>query len=109
MMDFDALDMLKHQNEGLAAAKLMARINLSRAEQRQIDARAVEIVRQARTQTKNKGLMETFLEEFGLSNNEGLALMCLAESLLRVPDPETAESGESQAGPYRLILPYQSR
>ena len=35
--------------------------------------------------------METFLEEFGLSNNEGLALMCLAESLLRVPDAKTAD------------------
>ena len=35
--------------------------------------------------------MESFLEEFGLSNAEGLALMCLAEALLRVPDDETAD------------------
>jgi len=35
--------------------------------------------------------MENFLEEFGLSNSEGLALMCLAESLLRVPDAKTAD------------------
>ena len=35
--------------------------------------------------------MESFLEEFGLSNAEGLALMCLAEALLRVPDEETAD------------------
>ncbi|MEL6210878.1 MAG: proline dehydrogenase family protein, partial [Pseudomonadota bacterium] len=32
-----------------------------------------------------------FLEEFGLSNSEGLALMCLAEALLRVPDAETRD------------------
>ena len=35
--------------------------------------------------------MESFLQEFGLSNKEGLALMCLAEALLRVPDRETAD------------------
>ncbi|HRK65690.1 MAG TPA: proline dehydrogenase family protein, partial [Terricaulis sp.] len=38
-----------------------------------------------------KGVMESFLEEFGLSNAEGLALMCLAEALLRVPDEDTAD------------------
>ena len=40
---------------------------------------------------RRKGVMESFLEEFGLSNPEGLALMCLAEALLRVPDEETAD------------------
>ena len=32
-----------------------------------------------------------FPEEFGLSNKEGVALMCLAEALLRVPDTRTAD------------------
>ena len=35
--------------------------------------------------------MESFLQEFGLSNKEGLVLMCLAEALLRVPDADTAD------------------
>ena len=35
--------------------------------------------------------LDAFLQEFGLSNKEGIALMCLAESLLRVPDEETAD------------------
>ncbi len=34
--------------------------------------------------------METLLKEYPLSSNEGLALMRLAEALLRVPDAETA-------------------
>ena len=38
------------------------------------------------------GLMEVFLAEYGLSTQEGIALMCLAESLLRVPDAETIDA-----------------
>ena len=40
---------------------------------------------------KNPGLMEVFLAEYGLSTDEGIALMCLAEALLRVPDAETID------------------
>ena len=35
------------------------------------------------------GLMEVFLAEYGLSTSEGVALMCLAEAFLRVPDAAT--------------------
>ena len=38
------------------------------------------------------GLMEVFLAEYGLSTREGIALMCLAEALLRVPDAETMDA-----------------
>ena len=38
------------------------------------------------------GMMELFLAEYGLSTDEGIALMCLAESLLRVPDTETIDA-----------------
>jgi RHH-type proline utilization regulon transcriptional repressor/proline dehydrogenase/delta 1-pyrroline-5-carboxylate dehydrogenase len=37
------------------------------------------------------GLMEVFLAEYGLSTKEGVALMCLAEALLRVPDADTMD------------------
>jgi RHH-type proline utilization regulon transcriptional repressor/proline dehydrogenase/delta 1-pyrroline-5-carboxylate dehydrogenase len=36
--------------------------------------------------------MEVFLAEYGLSTEEGVALMCLAEALLRVPDAETVDA-----------------
>ena len=39
-----------------------------------------------------QGLMEKFLGEYGLSTDEGVALMCLAEALLRVPDSETMDA-----------------
>jgi RHH-type proline utilization regulon transcriptional repressor/proline dehydrogenase/delta 1-pyrroline-5-carboxylate dehydrogenase len=38
------------------------------------------------------GVMEQFLGEYGLSTREGVALMCLAEALLRVPDSETVDA-----------------
>jgi RHH-type proline utilization regulon transcriptional repressor/proline dehydrogenase/delta 1-pyrroline-5-carboxylate dehydrogenase len=53
--------------------------------------RALDLVETARATGRRKGMMESFLEEFGLSNAEGLALMCLAEALLRVPDAETRD------------------
>ncbi|MFO1106563.1 MAG: bifunctional proline dehydrogenase/L-glutamate gamma-semialdehyde dehydrogenase PutA [Amaricoccus sp.] len=37
------------------------------------------------------GVMEAFLAEYGLSTDEGVGLMCLAEALLRVPDAETID------------------
>ena len=36
--------------------------------------------------------MQGFLAEYGLSTREGVALMCLAEALLRVPDTETIDA-----------------
>ena len=36
-------------------------------------------------------VMEAFLAEYGLSTDEGVGLMCLAEALLRVPDAETID------------------
>ena len=36
--------------------------------------------------------MEVFLAEYGLSTDEGVALMCLAEALLRVPDADTIDA-----------------
>lgn len=42
--------------------------------------------------TAKPGLMEVFLAEYGLSTREGVALMCLAEALLRVPDAPTIDA-----------------
>lgn len=56
----------------------------------QIQDRARSLVKYLREETK-PGLMELMLSEYGLSTEEGIALMCLAEALLRVPDPETMD------------------
>jgi proline dehydrogenase len=52
---------------------------------------AIDWVERCRKKSDRAGTLDAFLQEFGLSNQEGIALMCLAESLLRVPDAETAD------------------
>ena len=54
--------------------------------------RAREQVRQCRAAGYRAGTLDAFLQEFGLSNREGVTLMCLAEALLRVPDEPTADA-----------------
>ncbi|QIE43174.1 bifunctional proline dehydrogenase/L-glutamate gamma-semialdehyde dehydrogenase PutA (plasmid) [Rhodobacteraceae bacterium SC52] len=53
--------------------------------------RATSLVKGIRDDSR-PGLMEVFLAEYGLSTEEGVALMCLAEALLRVPDDETIDA-----------------
>ncbi len=61
------------------------------AETRQaISTRAIHFIKRVR-ETSDPGIMRSFLAEYGLSTAEGVALMCLAEALLRVPDAETVD------------------
>lgn len=60
-------------------------------ERRRIGDTAVTFVEAVRERS-DPGLMEVFLAEYGLSTREGVALMCLAEALLRVPDAETIDA-----------------
>lgn len=53
---------------------------------------AAAIVRASREQRSRQGTLDAFLHQFGLSNQEGITLMCLAESLLRIPDAATQDA-----------------
>ncbi len=90
-LDWDKIDELKFADESQAARALSDKIGFSDADCEAVRHNAIDLVERARASTKVAGLMESFLQEFGLSNNEGLALMCLAEALLRVPDTETVD------------------
>ena len=70
---------------------LIATAALDKAARAAIHARATALVCDIRA-TKTPGLMEVFLAEYGLSTQEGVALMCLAEALLRVPDAATIDA-----------------
>ncbi|MEH6494625.1 MAG: L-glutamate gamma-semialdehyde dehydrogenase [Pseudomonas marincola] len=70
---------------------LIAYLDLTDSERDQIVDDATEFVRMLRRNTE-PGIMETFLGEYGLSTEEGVALMCLAEALLRVPDEDTIDA-----------------
>ena len=53
-------------------------------------ALAIDLIEGARAR-KASGI-DAFLQQFGLDTEEGIALMCLAEALLRVPDADTADA-----------------
>src|SRR5580658_4664240 len=56
-----------------------------------VDARARRLVEAIRAKTGGLGGVDDFLHAYALSTKEGLALMVLAEALLRVPDAATAD------------------
>ena len=64
---------------------------LDAAAERRIDARARGLVEAIRARAGGLGGIEDFLHAYSLSTKEGLALMVLAEALLRVPDAATAD------------------
>ncbi len=77
-------------DEDAALARLIAALDLSRDDRNAISAEAADLVRAVRAESDPR-LMEAFLSAYGLSTKEGVALMCLAEALLRVPDAETMD------------------
>ena len=85
------IDTTTYRDEQTLVADLIAEANLAPADRQRICDRASELVTAIRNTTQ-PGMMEVFLAEYGLSTDEGIALMCLAEALLRVPDAETIDA-----------------
>src|SRR6478752_5082020 len=77
-------------DEGIAKILLANAERSSDAEAR-IDARTRRLVAAIRARAGGLGGVEDFLHAYSLSTKEGLALMVLAEALLRVPDAATAD------------------
>lgn len=68
---------------------LLSNIKIENEQHAKIQKRAIEYVEHIKS-TKSS-LTESFIHEYSLSNEEGVAIMCLAESLLRIPDSKTAK------------------
>jgi RHH-type transcriptional regulator, proline utilization regulon repressor / proline dehydrogenase / delta 1-pyrroline-5-carboxylate dehydrogenase len=90
-IDWDALDVGKYEDETAAVARVLAAEPLG-SDAGTVRAQAVGLVHEARRIARRQGVVESFLQEFGLSTPEGLALMCLAEALLRTPDEATRDA-----------------
>ena len=71
-------------------ARLVAEAGLDPAARAAITREAERLVERVRAGGAG-GMLEGFLSEYSLSNHEGIALMCLAEALLRVPDTPTID------------------
>lgn len=85
------IDAMTYANQDDLRDQLVATAALSEEDRARICANAAALVRDIRGHSA-PGLMEVFLAEYGLSTDEGVALMCLAEALLRVPDAETIDA-----------------
>ena len=90
-IDWDALDALKYEDEDATVSRLLADPPLDAAQSEAATQEAVALIRGVRAQTRRGGVVESFLQEFSLGTAEGIALMCLAEALLRVPDAATRD------------------
>jgi RHH-type proline utilization regulon transcriptional repressor/proline dehydrogenase/delta 1-pyrroline-5-carboxylate dehydrogenase len=78
-------------DDGAIAARLLATARLTTEQDQRIDRTATRLITAIRADDDRLGGVEDMLREFALSTKEGLALMVLAEALLRVPDARTAD------------------
>src|SRR5690349_9021046 len=78
-------------DDRVIAERLLASARLDAEQEQRIDRVATRLIEAIRTRDDPLGGVEDMLREFALSTKEGLALMVLAEALLRVPDARTAD------------------
>ncbi len=77
------------RNEQECVQNLLEILNWSDAHSSKVTDLASDLIKKVReNRIKGKGV-DALMQEFKLSTQEGIALMCLAESLLRIPDSYT--------------------
>ena len=86
----DTIRNLTNADETRVIEQLREKFEPGAALRSRSNAQARKLVEKIRSEGQ-PGLMEVFLAEYGLSTHEGVALMCLAEALLRVPDTPTID------------------
>ena len=77
------------RDEVEAVNDMIARANVSESEKIAADKLARSLVKKVRAERSKASGVDALMQEFTLSSEEGVALMCLAEALLRIPDVET--------------------
>ena len=70
---------------------LLPKAEISMAARSKAWERARKMVLQIREESEGSGGIDALLNEYSLSSEEGVVLMCLAEALLRVPDKATQD------------------
>lgn len=82
-------------DESAAVASLLTQtkhLEASRAETYDLAHRIATALRNQKSSGGKSGVVQELLQEFSLSSKEGVALMCLAEALLRIPDNRTRDA-----------------
>ncbi|MBS1160073.1 MAG: putA [Proteobacteria bacterium] len=78
-------------DEAASVARLAAELAGLAYDRAAVDRQARELVAAVRRQRRGASGVDHLMHEFSLSSQEGVALMCLAEALLRIPDQATAD------------------
>ena len=79
------------QGETAADAQILAAAPIPADSRERIAVTARRLVAAVRRERHGRGGLDAFLQEYALSSPEGVALMCLAEALLRIPDSDTVD------------------
>jgi RHH-type proline utilization regulon transcriptional repressor/proline dehydrogenase/delta 1-pyrroline-5-carboxylate dehydrogenase len=87
----DAITAAYRRDEAEALAPLIDAATLDAVTRSEVAATARSLVTTLRAQ-KRSGGVEGLVQEYALSSQEGVALMCLAEALLRIPDDATRDA-----------------
>src|SRR5437764_6367428 len=86
-----ALRDMHRLDETAADERILAAAEIPAEARDRIAATARRLVLAVRRERLGKGGLDAFLQEYALSSPEGVALMCLAEALLRIPDAATVD------------------
>lgn len=78
-------------DEAEVLERLLPLAELKAGAQVQVNKRALQLAKKIRETAKDNTGIQDLLNEYALSTQEGIVLMCLAEALLRVPDATTAD------------------
>ena len=87
-----AIDAATRRAEPACVAALLGPATLDAQRQSGARALAERLVVALRATRSKAGGVDALMREFSLSSEEGVALMCLAEALLRIPDKPTADA-----------------
>ena len=79
------------RDETSVVGEILNGVDLSDEVRHRSENRARRFVEVMRETSKQHAALDTLLAEYKLSTREGLALMCLAEALLRIPDRQNAD------------------
>ena len=91
----DAITAATRRPEAQALAPLLKQARLPPDQARaahDLAHRLADHLRQRKRAAGRAGIVQGLLQEFALSSQEGVALMCLAEALLRIPDKATRDA-----------------
>ncbi|MEX0958390.1 MAG: bifunctional proline dehydrogenase/L-glutamate gamma-semialdehyde dehydrogenase PutA [Burkholderiales bacterium] len=78
-------------DETACVRDLLEQVKLDESARTRVATRATRLVEQVRAAKTHRGGIETLIQEYDLSSEEGVVLMCMAEALLRIPDTGTAD------------------